>query len=176
MPPTISEVPNANTATPTNMHYIIQGTLWCKGYNPGGFTGIFGPNAANAIRNFQADAGITQDGIIRSYIMQGLMNTDGYASFQQFVCLVADGIAGKRTWASLLKSSGDTSRPATAFDTSTRLTVNTAAALKSAGYDTVGRYLTNTPIKEVCSILSTLLFEYLPIWEYDYNGDNCDSK
>ena len=255
MPSTISQVPDVSTASPTNMHYIIQGTLWCKGYSPGGFTGIFGPGTASAISQFQGDAGITQDGIIRPYIMRGLMNTDGYAytgnqgtdeyykhqvqmglnayatqigltapnglwdrkshtnlikacqiewgatpvdgvlgsgtlskaptlsrntngytnskrllqwalaingfypggftgtfgdgtyaavyNFQDFCCLGADGIAGKLTWASLLKSNGDSSRAGTACDTATRLTSTKALALKNAGYTTVGRYLTN---------------------------------
>ncbi|RDY29988.1 hypothetical protein [Lachnotalea glycerini] len=34
-----------------------------------------------------------------------------------------DGIAGKNTWASLLSSRGNTASSATAFDTSTRLTL-----------------------------------------------------
>lgn len=60
------------------------------------------------------------------------------------MCLGADGIAGKDTWAALLSSRGNTSRKATAFDTSTRLTLVTATAMKEAGYVDVGRYLTNT--------------------------------
>lgn len=78
-PSAISEVTDVNTAVPSNLTYIIQGSFWCKGYNPGGLDGIFGPATTDAVIAFQADAGITQDGIIRPYILKALMNTDGYA-------------------------------------------------------------------------------------------------
>ena len=253
--PTFSQVADVETAEENNYHYIIQGSLWCKGYNPGGFTGIFGPQTAAAIKSFQSDAGLTQDGVVRPYLLQGIMNTDGYAlakggnanyrqaqrilnqyyatqinliptnglwdrkaqkglikacqiewnatpvdgnfgngtynkaptlskntsgytaskrllqialtvngyypgaingtfdtatyqavyDFQAFACIGADGIAGKNTWASLVKSNGYSGRSATACDTATRLDTATATALKNAGYTTVGRYLTNAP-------------------------------
>lgn len=240
----------------SNTSYIIQGSLWCKGYSAGTLDGIFGESTKNAVISFQEDAGITADGIIKPYILQGIMNTDGYKysgatgtndyykhlvqlgmntnygsqigltapnglwertshrnyikccqiewgaspvdgiwgtgtmnkaptlsrntsgytnskrllqwgltingfypgnlagsfdstmytavyNFQDFLCLGADGIAGKTTWASLLSSRGNTARSATAFDTSTRLTSTTANDLKNAGYSEVGRYLTN---------------------------------
>lgn len=256
----INEVSNTDTAESTNIGYIIQGALWTKGYNPTAFTGIFGSNTANAIKSFQSDAGITQNGKVTGYLLQGLMNTDDYGyggtltcdagykhqvqkklnelywtrigliapnglwertshknlikacqiewstssnpltidgvfgtgtmnaaptlsqnktgwtnskrllqcaltvngywpggltgtfdsstrdavyNFQDFACLGADAIAGKNTWASLLKSCGNTARTATACDTATQLTLSQAQALKAAGYDTVGRYLTN---------------------------------
>ncbi len=78
-PSQISEVADVNTATPSNLHYIIQGSFWCKGYNPGGFDGIFGPATKSAVEEFEEDAGITQDGIIKPYILKAIMNTDGYA-------------------------------------------------------------------------------------------------
>lgn len=253
-PATISQVPDESTATPINLHYIIQGSMWCKGYNPGGFNGIFGASTASGIINFQADAGITQDGVLRPYILQALMNTDGYAldpngdayvrevqtglnsrygatiglspsngiwgrvahknliksaqiewgatpadgifgdgtlskaptlsrntsgytnskrilqwalcingyypggftgtfgtgtynavyNFQDFACIGADGIAGKKTWASLMRSCGDTTRSAGACDCATILTASKATTLANNGYNVVGRYLTGT--------------------------------
>jgi len=252
-PDEIEKHDNPYSAQPDNMSYIIQGSLWCKGYNPGGFTGVFGDGTKSAIEEFQEDAGITQDGIVRPYILKGIMNTDGYAldangeqqlhevqkglnqyygsrvglsapngiwerksqenlikalqietnsyvdgiwgngtmnacptlylgktgyanltrilkwalcvngfypnnfsttfdqtthnavyAFQDFLCLGADGYAGKTTWASLMSSAGRSSRAATACDMATRLNATTAAALVNDGYDTVGRYLTNT--------------------------------
>lgn len=241
-----------------NITFIIQGSLWCKGYSAGQLDGIFGNTVESAVKKFQNDAGITADGRIRPYILQGIMNTEGYAynssvgtneyykhlvqlgmnanygaqigltapnglwertshknyikccqiewnatpvdgvwgngtmnkaptlsktttgysnskrllqwgltingyypdnmsgnfdintynavyDFQDFLCLGADGVAGKNTWAALLSSRGNTNRSATAFDTSTRLTITTATAIKNAGYTEVGRYLTNTP-------------------------------
>ena len=241
--------------TPSNLVYILQGSFWCKGYNPGGFDGIFGAGTTAAVKEFQADAGIEQTGIVEPYVLQGIMNTDGYKfepsadpndtyrhevqlglnkyygsqigliapnglwerksqtnlikacqiewgttadgiwgsgtmgaaptlststsgytnskrilqwclavngfypggfdgafgqgtadavyQFQELMCLGADGIVGQNTWAALLSSCGNTNRSATCFDTSTRLTVNTAKALRDLGYLEVGRYLTN---------------------------------
>lgn len=239
-----------------NIHYIIQGSLWCKGYPAGTLDGIYGEASQKGVKEFQSDAGIANDGIVRPYILQGIMNTDGYKyignvgtneyykhlvqlgmntnygnkvgltapngewerkshqnyikccqiewgctpvdgiwgtgtmnsaptlsqstsgysnskrlltwgltingfypghltgvfdnqvynavyKFQDFLRLGADGIAGKNTWASLLSSRGNTARPATACDTSTRLTAETAKGLKAAGYRDIGRYLTN---------------------------------
>jgi len=253
--PTMQEVTDVDTATPSNLHYILQGSFWCKGYNPGGFTGIFGPSTTEAVKEFQADAGIDQAGIVTPYILQGIMNTDGYGytetddtemnykhevqmrlnkyygdqigliapngdwgrkshrnlikacqiewgisvdgiwgsgtmnaaptlsintsgytnskrllqwslaingfyadnlegtfntstkeavtEFQELIELGADGIAGKNTWASLLVSYGNTSWTGTACDTATRLDSLTVVQIKNAGYDEVGRYLTN---------------------------------
>lgn len=241
-----------------NITYIIQGALWCKGYSAGNLDGIYGNSVETAVKKFQSDAGIDNDGVIRPYILKGIMNTDSYSyhgskgteeyykhlvqlgmnanygakigltapnglwerkshknlikccqtewgispidgvwgngtmnkvpilsknksgyiaskrllqwgltingyypgnlsgtfdndtynaiiSFQDFLCLGADGIVGKNTWAALLSSKGNTSRSATTIDTCTRLTPTSAKALKDAGITTVGRYLTNAP-------------------------------
>ena len=286
--PTFSQVADVETAEENNYHYIIQGSLWCKGYNPGGFTGIFGPQTAAAIKSFQSDAGLTQDGVVRPYLLQGIMNTDGYkldsdgdanyrsaqlimnslyaeqigltpsnglwdrkahknlikacqiewgatpadgvfgdgtyskaptlsqntsgwtaskrllqialtingfypggitgtfgsgtktavTNFQDFVCIGADGIAGKNTWASLLKSCGYSGRSATACDTSVRLTATSAASLVSAGYDTVGRYLTNVQggtldkkmTKEEIQVMAAAGLKVFPIYQENANS------
>ena len=255
--PTLRESSTPNSDSPRNIIYILQGSLWCKGISPGGFTGVFGPKTANAIYNFQTAAGITADKVVYPYVLQGIMNTDAYTfhstedvydtyrheiqiglnkyygsrigliaptgiwertshknlikaiqiewgttvdgvfgngtlskaptlskktsgytnskrlmqwclaingfypgsfsgtfdedtfsslyDFQQFLCLGADGICGKQTWASLITSRGSSDRKATALDTSKKITLENAAAIKNAGYTDVGRYLTNTP-------------------------------
>lgn len=255
--PTLKESLIPDSEIPKNIIYILQGSLWCKGISPGGFTGIFGPLTANAIYNFQVSAGITADKIVYPYVLQGIMNTDSYSfkgtdnvydtyrheiqmglnknygakigliapngvwerkshknlikaiqiewgatvdgsfgngtlnkaptlskntngytnskrllqwclaingfypgsfdgafdtntynslyDFQEFVCLGADGICGKQTWASLITSCGASNRKATALDTSKKITSENAAAIKAAGYTDIGRYLTNTP-------------------------------
>lgn len=58
--------------------YILQGGFWCKGYNPRGFDGVFGSGTTTAVKEFQKDAGISENGIVTPYILQGIMNTDGY--------------------------------------------------------------------------------------------------
>ena len=273
-----------------NLVYILQGGFWCKGYNPGWFDGGFGPKTTRAVKEFQNDAGIAENGIVTPYILQGIMNTDGYKykgeegtneyykyqvqknmnaiygaqigltapnglwerkshknfikccqiewsatpvdgvwgngtmnkaptlskntsgytnskrllqwglaingfypgdfsgafgndtyqavyDFQNFMCLGADGIAGKNTWAALLSARGNTSRKATAFDTSTRLTLATAVAMKEAGYVDVGRYLTNTPggtldkklTQEELEIIKSVGLNIFPIYQ-TYGG------
>lgn len=113
-----------SSEVPRNIIYILQGSLWCKGISPGGFTGVFGPLTANAISEFQTAAGITADKVVYPYVLQGIMNTDSY-SFQSTEDIY------------------DTYRNATALDTSTKLTLEDAIAIKQKNYTDVGRYLTN---------------------------------
>ncbi len=92
---------------------LLQYALYCNGYDPNGFDGLYGNGVKTAVTNFQT-----------------------------FTCLTADGYAGPSTWASLLVSTGDTSRRGTACDCSTTLTAEKAEALIGSGYKVVGRYLT----------------------------------
>lgn len=66
-------------------------------------------------------------------------------AFQTFTLLSLSGRADFPTWASLLVSTGDPERSAKACDCITTITADRAATLKSLGYTTIGRYLTNTP-------------------------------
>jgi len=242
----------STTSTSKNEIYILQGGLYCKGYNPNGFDGGYGNGVKTAIETFQTDAGLTtKDGITTPMIFQALLNTDSfvlatggdaniriiqqalnksynsviglipsnglYASstnvaliyalqveegnaspdgfwgpttaslcpvlssgstktkfililqyalycnhynpngfdggygngvttavtdFQKFVCLTANGVAGMPTWASLLVSTGDSSRIGTSGDCSKTITTEIAATLKANGHTLIGRYLT----------------------------------
>ncbi|MDL5143889.1 glycoside hydrolase domain-containing protein [Bacillus atrophaeus] len=246
----------APDSEPNNMNYILQGALWCKGFSPGGFTGVFFEQTENAVKKFQKAAGLTtQDGVVTALIMKalldmsafrlvpggnsrvrqiqqnlnrdyndyiGLMPCDGlyardtnkaliyalqkeegmstsvangffgngttnlcptltpgdsrtgfvlivqYAlycngksfdpgefdgkygvgvvsavkAFQEFMCLPQTGYADMPTIKALLSSSGDTTRTASACDTATILTAETAQTLRNNGYKVVGRYLT----------------------------------
>jgi peptidoglycan hydrolase-like protein with peptidoglycan-binding domain len=67
-------------------------------------------------------------------------------AFQEFSALPVTGKADFVTWASLLTSTGDTSRPGTAVDCITTITPARAATLIANGYRTVGRYLTNSQV------------------------------
>jgi peptidoglycan hydrolase-like protein with peptidoglycan-binding domain len=64
-------------------------------------------------------------------------------AFQAFCLLTTNGEGDLPTWASLLISTGDQSRPAAAADTITQVTTARAQTLRAAGHLTVGRYLTN---------------------------------
>ena len=41
----------------------IQSMLYCKGYNTNGVDGIYGPGTTSAVRSFQANNGLSADGI-----------------------------------------------------------------------------------------------------------------
>ncbi|WP_378719418.1 glycoside hydrolase domain-containing protein [Microbacterium plantarum] len=62
-------------------------------------------------------------------------------AFQSYAELPATGRGDYQTWASLLVSTGDDSRPGIASDMSTQLTSAHCSLLHSKGYRTVGRYL-----------------------------------
>lgn len=47
-----------------NAVYIMQGMLYCLGYDAGGFDGVFGAGMERAVREFQSKSGLTADGII----------------------------------------------------------------------------------------------------------------
>ena len=63
----------------TNLVYILQGGLYCKGYNPGGFDGSFGESTKKAVQQLQSDAGLkTQDGIVNSLLMRSILSMDAF--------------------------------------------------------------------------------------------------
>lgn len=66
---------------------------------------------------------------------------DATQAFQAYAELPATGVGNYRTWASLLVSTGDDTRPGTASDMSTQLTTAHCDLLYANGYRTVGRYL-----------------------------------
>jgi len=70
---------------------ILQGALWCKGYNPGyyltqdsetgivSFQEIFNENVENAIIKLKKDAGfINPDGIVTTNVMKALLSMDSF--------------------------------------------------------------------------------------------------
>ncbi|WFE66554.1 glycoside hydrolase domain-containing protein [Micromonospora sp. WMMD714] len=75
-------------------------------------------------------------------------------AFQRFSQIPVTAHNDYTTWAQLLVSSGDTDRPATGCDCITEITPTRGAALKTAGYQIVGRYLD----------------EHLPPTDRDYIG------
>lgn len=94
---------------------LLQWCLYCNGCNPGGFTGIFDSNTQSAVELFQKELALPG----------------------------TPGVADINVWESLLISCGNKNRSAKALDTATTLTYESAKGLKNAGYEVVGRYLTN---------------------------------
>ncbi|ARC83147.1 putative peptidoglycan binding domain protein [Clostridium argentinense CDC 2741] len=79
--PTLSINSNSSSTTVQNQIYILQGALFCKGYNPTGFTGYFGNGTKAAIEKFQTDAGLSNaDGIATPMIIKALLNMDAFVN------------------------------------------------------------------------------------------------
>ncbi|KOG30829.1 glycoside hydrolase domain-containing protein [Streptomyces resistomycificus] len=121
--------------------------------------GVFGPGTQAGLRSATLSVGSTGAWVrLFSAAMafnrrRGVAFTDTFDSglavrvsvFQQFVRLPVTGKGDFATWASLLVSTGDTSRAGTAADCSTEVTAARARSLADAGYQVVGRYLSNVP-------------------------------
>lgn len=121
--------------------------------------GFFGPGTQSGIRNNTLTVGST--GIwVRLFsaamIFNGRAGTafvDVFTAqlsalvsdFQGFAKLPVTGKGDFQTWASLLVSTGDVTRRGTAADCITTITPARASALMAAGYQIVGRYLSNAP-------------------------------
>lgn len=121
--------------------------------------GVFGPGTQTGIRNNPVSVGSSGTWVqLYSAALvfnrrPGAIFTSSFTSstasvtsaFQSFAKLSVTGRGDFQTWASLLVSTGDPSRPGTAADCVTQVTAPRAQALKAAGYTVVGRYLSNVP-------------------------------
>ncbi len=55
---------------------IAQGGFYCKGYEPGGFDGIWGNGLANCISEFKEDLGISGTASMNADVFKALLTTD----------------------------------------------------------------------------------------------------
>ena len=55
---------NVRQGASGNLTRLIQGTLYCRGYDPKGFDGVFGAGCASAVKSFQTASGLASDGIV----------------------------------------------------------------------------------------------------------------
>ena len=68
-----------NTASKKNIVYILQGGLYCKGYNPNGLDGIYSSGVETAVKKMRTDAGLSNpDGNADGAFMKALLNMDAY--------------------------------------------------------------------------------------------------
>lgn len=63
-PKTQAACVNVKQGASGNLTRIIQGTLYCRGYDPQGFDGIFGAGCAAAVTSFQRAQGLSADSIV----------------------------------------------------------------------------------------------------------------
>lgn len=58
---------------------ILQGACLCKGYNPGGFDGLFGEGTKSAVLKLQTDAWLpVRDGKVYDYVFKAFLTMDAY--------------------------------------------------------------------------------------------------
>ncbi|MEU4263367.1 glycoside hydrolase domain-containing protein [Streptomyces argenteolus] len=136
-----------------SMLYAIQFEL---GMADGTANGVFGPGTQSGLRSHTVSTGTTGTWAQLFTAAMILNKRDvpfgnftaavqsGVESFQAFIKLPVTGNGDFQTWASLLVSYGDQSRPGTACDGVTKITPARAQTLKDAGYKYIGRYLYNS--------------------------------
>ncbi|SHH66057.1 glycoside hydrolase domain-containing protein [Streptomyces sp. 3214.6] len=121
--------------------------------------GVFGPGTQQGIRNNPLSEG-SSGTWVSLFTAAMIFNKRGgvffdshfdadlatrVRSFQNFAKLPVTGRGDFQTWASLLVSTGDATRRGAAADCVTEVTDARAVALRDAGYQIVGRYLSNVP-------------------------------
>lgn len=135
-----------------SMLFAIQYEL---GMADGTANGVFGPGTQSGLRNHTVAVGTT--GTWASLFTAAMILNkrpvafgnftaavkSGVETFQSFAKLPVTGIGDFQTWASLLVSYGDQTRKGTACDGVTMITPARAQTLKDAGYQYIGRYLSN---------------------------------
>ncbi|MBE7107038.1 DUF1906 domain-containing protein [Bacillus cereus] len=131
-----------------------------EGLQDGTANGNFGPTTQDKIKSVVLKEGSTGAFV---YLFQASLIFNSYdvpfdgnfsaavttqlKQFQNFSLLKATGVSDYQTWASLLVSTGDPERQGKACDCITEVTPERAKTLVAAGYETVGRYLTNADVK-----------------------------
>ncbi|OVE34461.1 peptidoglycan-binding protein, partial [Priestia aryabhattai] len=73
----LNKVPTSQQGV--NIVKILQGSMYCKGYNPGGFNGTFGEGTKSAVIRLQTDAGLPiRDGKVYDYIFKAFLTMDAF--------------------------------------------------------------------------------------------------
>ncbi|WJE55932.1 DUF1906 domain-containing protein (plasmid) [Bacillus cereus] len=138
---------------------LIFAIQYEEGLDDATATGSFGPTTGDLIKKVVLKEGATGAFV---YLFQAALIFNGYdvpfdgkfsssvttklKEFQKFALLNVSGASDFQTWASLLVSTGDPERQGKACDCITEITPERAKTLVAAGYETVGRYLTNAKV------------------------------
>ena len=72
-PKTQAACVNVRQGARGNLTQLIQGVLYCRGYDPKGFDGIFGAGCAAAVQSFQRAQGLSADGIVGRNTWEALL-------------------------------------------------------------------------------------------------------
>lgn len=64
---------SVKSGTTGALAYLVQGLLYCKGYNPNGFDGKFGGGACDALGKFQSASGINADKVAGQATLEKLL-------------------------------------------------------------------------------------------------------
>ena len=76
---TYAKCPTVKKGDTGNLVYIVQGGLWCKGYSPGGFNGVYGDGTYAAVQRFKKAAGFDDaDGNIDKDFMKALLDMSAF--------------------------------------------------------------------------------------------------
>lgn len=141
--------------------YLIYAIQYEIGMSDSVANGNFGPGTQTGLKNVHLGLGDRDTTKSFVHLFQAALRFNNYEvafdgvfsstletrvkEFQNFAKLSVTGKSDFQTWASLLVSTGDVNRKGTACDCVTQITDDRAKSLKAAGYETVGRYLTNVP-------------------------------
>ena len=171
---------------------LMLGIQYEIGMADGVANGNFGPGTQDGLRT-QGQLGLGSTDGAKSFVrlFQGAMRfnrqatpfdgifgqstANAVAAFQEFAKLSpVSGRADYQTWASLLVSTGDPSRPVSAMDCMTPFNAARAAAVRAHGFDTAGRYLTGGANKRLTDTELQIIFDaglsVFPIYQF-WNND-----
>lgn len=88
---TLSNTIDTSIATNRNKVYLLQGAMYCKGYEVNGFDGFYGNGVVKGVKEFKSGAGFSNpNGDMTSKFLKALLNTDSFK-------LVKNGDAKIRT-------------------------------------------------------------------------------
>lgn len=62
-----------------NIARLVQGAFWCKGINPGSFTGKITTETIEAVATFQHNAGLASDGEMTTPLMKALFDMSAFS-------------------------------------------------------------------------------------------------